>query len=195
MALILITPPIIEPVTLSEAKLAMRVDIDDDDTLIENYILAARGWVEEICRPRLALITQTWRYVADEFPGSDTLELMVYPLLSVTSVTYTNDVGVTTTIPATDYVVDTISQPGRLRLKSTASWPSATLQVVNGFEVNFTAGFGATGSAVRSELRQAILLLVAHWYENREPVLTTGAQAVSMPFTVTALMQPWRREA
>ena len=60
--------------------------------------------------------------------------------------------------------------------------------------IRFVPGYGAAGTAVDMQLRQAILLLVAHWYENREPVLTTGAQAVSMPFTVTALLQPWRRE-
>lgn len=195
MALILVTPPTIEPVTLNEAKLALRVDIDDDDILIEFYISAARSWIEEVCRPRLAMITQTWKYVADEFPSSDTLELKVCPLISVTSVTYTDENGVTSTIPSTDYVVDAINQPGRLRLKSTASWPSTTLQVVNGFAVNFTAGFGAAVAAVRPELRQAILLLVAHQYENREPIVVSGAMPKSLEFTVMALIGPWRREA
>ena len=195
MALILITPPTIEPVTLNEAKLALRVDIDDDDTLIEFYISAARSWVEEVCRPRLALITQTWKYVADEFPSSDTLELLVYPLISVTAVTYTDENGVTTTIPSANYVVDAISEPGRIRLKSTASWPSATLQVVNGFAVTFTAGFGAAPAAVRPELRQVIQLLVAHQYENREPIIATGAMPKSLEFSVMALLSPWRREA
>lgn len=195
MALILVTPPTIEPVTLNEAKLALRVDIDDDDILIEFYISAARSWIEEVCRPRLAMITQTWKYVADEFPSSDTLELKVCPLISVTSVTYTDENGVTSTIPSTDYVVDAINQPGRLRLKSTASWPSTTLQVVNGFAVNFTAGFGAAVAAVRPELRQAILLLVAHQYENREPIVVSGAIPKSLEFTVMALIGPWRREA
>lgn len=195
MALILTTPPTTEPVTLSEAKLALRVDIDDDDTLIEFYISVARRWVEEVCRPRLALVTQTWKYVADEFPSSDTLELKVYPLISVTSVTYTDEAGVITTIPSTDYVVDAISEPGRIRLKSTASWPSVTLQVLNGFQVVFVAGYGGSGSSVPHELRQVILLLVAHQYENREPLVITGAMPKALEFSIMALLGPWRREA
>lgn len=194
MALSLVTPPTIEPVTLSEAKLAMRVDIDDDDTLIEFYITAARRWIEEVCRPRLAMLTQTWKYVSDEYPASDTVELPVYPLLSVTSVTYTDEADATTIVASSNYVVDVISEPGRIRLKSTASWPSVTLQVVNGFAVTFVAGFGAAASAVPAELRQAIQLLVAHQYENREPVIVSGAIPKTLEFTVMSLIGPWRRE-
>ena len=44
------------------------------------------------------------------------------------------------------------------------------------------------------QLRQAILLLVGHWYENREPVMTTGMMAAPLPMTVDALFRNWRRE-
>lgn len=184
-----------EPVTLAEAKRSLRVDIDDDDTLIEFYISAARSWIERICRPHLAMLTQTVVYTADVFPDSDTLELRPYPLQSVTSVVYVDADGVSHTISASDYVVDTVSEPGRVRLKATASWPSVTLQEVNGFQVTFVAGFGGSGSSVPFELRQAILLLVAHQYENREPIVVTGAMPKSLEFTVMALLSPWRREA
>lgn len=194
MALIVITPPDVEPVTLAEAKTHLRVDISTDDTLIETLIAVARDYVERTSRPRLALITQTWRYITDEWPKEDMIELRPYPLQRVASISYTNDAGVTVTIPSTDYVVDTSSEPGRLRLKSSVSWPSTTLQVLNGLAIEFDAGFGDSGSDIPPALRQEILLLVAHWYENREIAVTTGAMVASIPFTVQALQAPWRRE-
>lgn len=194
MILRLVTAPTVEPVSLTEAKTQCRVDIADDDTYISALITAARSHLEMIARPQLAMITQTWECLLDDWPGGDTLELRPYPLQSVTSVKYTDQAGAETTYSSANYLVDTYSEPGRLRLKTGASWPSASLRELNGVAIRFVAGYGAAGTAVDMQLRQAILLLVAHWYENREPVLTTGAQAVSMPFTVTALMQHWRRE-
>lgn len=194
MALILIDAPTVEPVTVAEAKLHLRVDIATDDTLIGLLITAARQTLELMARPQLAMITQTWKYIADQWPSGDTVELRPWPLQSVASIKYTDDDGVTTTWASTNYLVDTYSEPGRVRLKSDASWPSTTLQELNGLAIQFVAGFGASGSAVPAPLRQAMLILVGHWYENRELALTTGAMASEIPFTVRALMAPWRRE-
>lgn len=194
MALILITPPDVEPVTLAEAKTALRVDGTVDDLLISTYIAVARDYVERTARPKLALITQTWRFIADEWPDGDTVELRPYPLQVVGSIKYTDDSGVERTFSSSNYLVDTASEPGRIRLKGTASWPSTTLRDLNGLAIEFDAGFGDAGSDVPEMLRQAILLLVAHWYENREPILTTGAMPMQIALSVAALMSPWRRE-
>lgn len=194
MALVLITAPTVEPVSLVEAKAHLRIDIDDDDVLISGLITAARSHLEGIARPKLAMINQTWDYIADTWPSGDTVELRPYPLQSVTSIKYTTSAGVETTFSSASYQVDTYSQPGRLRLKSTASWPGTALREMNGLAIRFVAGYGAAGSAVPVQLRQAILLLVGHWYENREPVLTTGMMAAPLPMTVDALFRNWRRE-
>lgn len=194
MALVLITAPTVEPVSLAEAKAHLRVDIADDDALITALITAARSHIEQIARPKLAMITQTWEYIADEWPTEDTLELRPYPLQSVTSIKYTDVDAVEATYSSSYYLVDTYSTPGRLRLKSTASWPTTKLRELNGVVVRFVAGYGAAAGAVPVQLRQAILLLVGHWYENREPVLTTGMMASSLPFAVDALLRNWRAE-
>ena len=57
MALKIYSAPAIEPVTLSEAKLHLRVDGNDDDTLIQGLIQTARVDVETISLHKL--ITQT----------------------------------------------------------------------------------------------------------------------------------------
>lgn len=59
-----------------------------------------------------------------------------------------------------------------------------------GIEIDITAGYGDAASDVPEALRQAVRLLVAHWYENRG-LATTGAITV-LPATVAALLAPYR---
>lgn len=68
MALQIVTAPTVEPVSLQEARGYARVDDDftKDDGLISNLIIAARQDAEKITWR--ALVTQTWKLVADRFP-------------------------------------------------------------------------------------------------------------------------------
>lgn len=66
--LLLVTPPAAEPVSLAEAKAHLRVDISDDDALINALIVAARRSVELITGQRL--MAQTWQYFLDRYPGN-----------------------------------------------------------------------------------------------------------------------------
>jgi uncharacterized phiE125 gp8 family phage protein len=181
------TAPTTEPISLADAKAQCRVDITEDDGYLDNLIAVARRVCEEWSSPRLAMLSQTWLYLADQFPSSDTIELEVAPLQSVTSIKYTDEDGVTTTFASTNYVVDTYSRPGRIRLKSSAAWPAVTLREVNGLVIEFVAGYGNTATAVPEHIRHAVRLLVEHWYENREPVASAGSMK-EIPFTVSALM-------
>ncbi len=63
--------------------------------------------------------------------------------------------------------------------------------MVSGIEIEVRVGFGAEAADVPPPLRQAVLLLVAHWFENRGD--TTGERISAMPGDVTALTAPWRR--
>ncbi len=172
MALKLITGPVVEPVSLEEAKLHLRVDIADDDYLIDGLLRTAREYVEDVSGR--ALCTQTWELVADAWPG-DTFVLPKPPLQSVTSIKYTSDAGVEATFSSASYHVDTDSEPGRVVLRSTASWPTVTLADINGIRVRYVCGYGATAGDVPQRYRQAIALLVGHWYENRESIVASGA--------------------
>jgi len=53
------------------------------------------------------------------------------------------------------------------------------------------AGYGAAASDVPQPLRQAVLLLVAHWFERREPV-ELGSALETVPMTVGGLLAPYR---
>ena len=177
--------PLEEPITLAEAKAQARVEVSTDDTLITALITAGRELIEE--ETWRALVTQRWDYYPDAWPDGDTIALPRPPLRSIVSFESIDQAGVTTAISASDYVVDVASEPGRLRLKGSAIWPSATLRELNGVHIRFEAGYGAA-SAVPMRYKQALKLLVGHWYENREAVLASGAIPKELPRGVTALL-------
>ena len=54
------------------------------------------------------------------------------------------------------------------------------------------ADAGEYGLMLTDDIKTAALFLIAHWYANREPVTIDGSNAVSVPFAVEALLQPYR---
>ncbi len=189
MPLLLTSGPAIEPVTLAEAKAHLRVDASDEDTLIASLITSARIHIEAVLGR--ALITQSWSLFLDAWPPERMVELARVPVQSVDEVRVYDGDGAAVILDATSYVVDTVSEPARLVARAAAAWPQPG-QAANGIEIRFTAGYGAAASDVPQPLRQAILLLVAHWFETREPV-AMGARAMEVPATIIGLLAPYRR--
>lgn len=178
-----ITGPTVEPVQLGEAKLHLRVDHDEDDALITWLITAAREQVEAMSRRALA--PQTLELRMSAWPGDDAILLPRPPLTAVTSIKYTDTDNVEATVAASSYTVHTAPEPGGVWLKYGQSWPSASLAPGPSIAVRYTAGYGV--GACPGRYRQAILLLVGHWYEQREAVLVTGVQTAIVPMAVEML--------
>jgi uncharacterized phiE125 gp8 family phage protein len=188
MSLVIATEPAVLPVTLTEAKTHLRVDHGDEDTLIIGYLTAARERCE--LEARRTFINTTFDLFLDYWPSRGVFRLPRPPLVSVTGIYYTDTDAVEATYDALNYLVDNKNQPGKVVLKSSATWPSVTLQEINGVRVRFVAGYGATPSSVPERYRQAILLLAGHYYENRESVLVAqGFSAVTLPDSVSRLLQ------
>lgn len=184
MAIKVITPPSSEPVTLTQAKSQSRVDISTDDTLLNSYIAAARRYCERV--DWRAYMTQTLEVWLDEWPSGNVLTIPRPPLQSVTYIKYYDEDSVEATFSSAAYYVDTVSEPGRVMLKSDYDWPSATLREVNGVVVRFIAGWTSADN-VPETIRQAILLVIGHWYENREGVLV-GTVSKEIELGVTRLL-------
>ena len=184
MALVLTQAPATEPLTLAEAKLHMRVEVADDDALITSLITAARQWCEAF--QGRAYITQTWQLWLDKWPKGDAISIPRPPLQSVTSIKYYGADGAEYVMPAADYLVDTKSEPGRIVLGYGKTWPSVTLRPAGAIAIEFVAGYG-NADAVPQRVKQAILLLVASWYQNREAVIT-GTVSKEVEFALTALL-------
>ena len=192
MAKTLITAPTDEPVSVEEVKDHLRVYGDDEDILIGGLITAAREHVERVICNR-ALITQTWDLYLDAFPASGCLIIPMPPLQSVTSVKYTPDGGSEQTFSDSNYIVDTVNEPGKIVLTSSASWPNDVLQPVNGVVVRFVAGYGDEPTDVSERFKQAIKLLVGDMYENREDsVIGAGISVTNVPWGVHQLLYSLR---
>jgi uncharacterized phiE125 gp8 family phage protein len=189
MTAALITPPALEPVSLADAKAHLRVGDDADDALIGAAITAARIHVE--AATRRVLIEQEWRIYRDDWPASRLVPIAIGPLISVDAVTVYDAGGEPTELDADAYEVDLVSMPGRLKVAADAVDPG---RAVNGIEVDVTAGYGASSVEVPAPLRQAILMLVAHWYEHRAAAGFNEASAVA-PLGVEALIAPYRVRA
>ena len=175
--------PSVEPVTSTEAKLHLRVDHTTDDTLIAILIQAARETVEQ--HTNRSLITQTRTIKMDRFPFSDTISLPNAPLSSVTSVKYYDTSEVQQTLSNTLYWVDSTSNIPRIIIKD--SWPSI-YDMPNAVEIVYITGYGAAGSNVPQPLKQAMLLIIGHLYENREQV---GDIKHELPFGADLLIAPY----
>ncbi len=181
--------PAVEPVSLAEAKAHLRVEHDVDNTLIERQIRAAREYAETTTG--LQLITATWKLYLSRFPGeSDNYEIVVpRPPFTATSlaISYVDIDGTATNLSSAAYQTNTYDRPGRIKPAYGYTWPSTREDTYNAVTVTYTAGFGATSASVPEAIRQAILLIVGHMYEHREPMLT-GTIVSELPITVGALL-------
>lgn len=184
MKLELIAAPLVEPVSLAEAKDHLRVEITDDDTLISTLITAARRYGEKI--QARAYITQTWDWFIDEFPKLP-FDVPLPPLQSITSIKYYDEDDVEFTFNSAKYFVDSKGFLGRITLNSGESWPSTTIRPINGVVIRFIAGYGTASTDVPEEILTALKLIIAHYYENRQ--ITDIRKQEVIPFAVHDLLQ------
>lgn len=174
--------PTSEPVTLTEAKAHCRIDTTADDTLVSSLITAARAWCES--RIGQCLMPATYRLKLDRFCGHE-IELPYPPLTAVSSIAYVDSAGSAQTLSSALYAVDTDSKPGRVSPVYAEVWPT-TREQLQAITITYTAGY-ASASVVPQSIKQAILLLVGHWYENREASVV-GVTSVPLVTAVESLL-------
>ena len=187
MSSILLSGPAIEPVSLDEAKAFLRVEHDDDDDVIAALIAGARVYVE--AQTRRALITQSWRLIRDAWPDGGRVAVLPVPLRQLTAARVYRLDGSTQAIDPAGFVVDTAAAPALLSFANGA--PPAPGRVVAGIELDIVAGYGDAAGDVPADLRQAIRLMVAHWYENRG-LVAAGQTVGLLPAAPAALIAPYR---
>lgn len=186
-AVTVVTPPAADDpvVTLTEAKLHLRVEHDADDELIEALVLAATEQAQSELRRQL--VTATLLLQLDAF--SSCIELP-RGARSVLSVDYDDETGNEQTLDDATYLVDVDSLPGRLTLADGYSWPS-TYPGSNAVRITYTAGYGAA-AAVPAGIKAWIKLHVGALYRSRE-AFALGASVSELPGRFTAgLLDPYR---
>lgn len=181
----LTTKPTSLPISLDEAKVHLRVDHGDEDALIESLIEAATEWLQAACDRQFCQATYALKL--PYFPAY-CIEIPYPPLSSVTSITYLDTGGSSQTLSSAYYVVHTTTTPGRVLLADGYTWPSTDTHP-EAVTITFVAGSAKAGDIPRMA-RQALLLLVGHWYEHRESV--AAGSLAEVPQTVDFLVQSLR---
>ena len=178
--------PVVEPVSLSLAKTQCRVDTSTDDAYISHLIAVARQYVEDSLD--ITLCTTQWQAKYDIFP---VWELnLPRPMLQDKEIVVTYRIGDGTyqalSSTAGDFQRDYNSIPGRIYPNWAKAWPS-TRGDENSVTVTYWSGYGDDGTRVPPSAKHLILLLVAHWYDSRQPVAAGASNPV--PHTFDTLMQ------
>ena len=101
---ILLTPPAVEPISLTQAKIWLRIDHSHEDELISALIASARLVVESAARRMLVL--QTWRIVMDQWPSADII-IPFAPVRRVLALRTLNDVDAGVVAPPSTYIAAT----------------------------------------------------------------------------------------
>jgi uncharacterized phiE125 gp8 family phage protein len=203
MPLQLAAPSLEEPVTLWEAKLHLRVDFDEDDTLIASLITAARQAAETLTGRQF--VTARWKMVLDSFPGPSLMGvpagqsfslpghavlLPKCPVQSVIAINYLDMGGALQTMPASSYTVDAACEPARITPVFGQIWPP-TLPQIGSVGVIFDAGYGAA-SDVPAGIKSWIKLRVGSLYSHREEMATLSRGRIDpLPF-VDGLLDGYR---
>jgi uncharacterized phiE125 gp8 family phage protein len=178
-----VTAPSTEPITLDEAKLFLRVDSNVEDTLISALITTARQKVE--ADTWRALITQTWKLSLDRDEVKTFIGITKSPIQSVSHVKYFDINVIQQTLSTGTYQSNLLNEPAIIKINSIPQMAD----IMNSMEIQFVCGYGVAGS-VPEGLKEAIKLLIGHYYEHREAVSTTNM--AELPLSYENLIAPYR---
>lgn len=179
-------PPALAPV-LAEVKAHLRLDLgfaDDgaEDALIARYLGAAVAAVET--RTGQALLTRGFLLALAGWDRRGGLVLPIGPVATIDAIRFVR-AGSTIALDPAQWALGPGTSRQRLAgpLGGALPVPPAGATV----EIEFAAGHGTDWESVPDGLRQAVLMLTAHYHESRQ-----GDGGDAMPPAVTALLAPHR---
>lgn len=182
----LISPPANEPIGLTAAKVALRVDVDitDDDGYIGGdpstgqvgLIASARAYLEQAYD--IKIVQQSWEMALSQFPRGDRIRLPFGPVQSILYMTFQDtgynvqELTVSNPVTGPGQVLSRLSRkPAELVLPFGQIWPPTVLQTADAIRIGIVYGW-VTGQSpellpMPPNLIQAMYMLMDHWYENR----------------------------
>ena len=176
----LITPPTMQPISLSEAKLQLTVSSEEEENRISALVKSATSWVEAYLRRQL--ISATYDLILDEFPKVIYIEKS--PITVITSIKYYDGSNVLQTLSASYYNADIDSEPARIQEAYGYTWPD-TYDRFGAVQIRFTAGY-ANAASVPDTIKDGIYLLLTHLFDNR------GDEARRIPRVIMDVLEPFR---
>jgi uncharacterized phiE125 gp8 family phage protein len=174
--------PLVGPISLEEVRAHLRIDQSEEDPTLQIYIDAATGYLEgpNGILGRL-LATQSWLQPYPLFTDPLLLPLELQPVQSVIALNYWDASGVQRLMSDTLYRLVQAEAGPRVERTTADPWPATAVRD-DAVSLEFVAG----EIAVTTPIRQAMLLMVGHWYANREAVAAGGM--AELPLAVTSLL-------
>jgi uncharacterized phiE125 gp8 family phage protein len=162
-----VTPPTIEPLTISEAKAQLHI-AESDNTynaeLTATVAAAREEWERDTSQ---ALISRTIEHRMPRF--ADYVELTVRPVVSIESVKYIDIDGNEQTVNANDYYLD----GERVVFRSRFVRPSLEDRS-EAVKIRYVAGYGTSAASVPQFDKMAIKMSMANRFEDRDMISAGG---------------------
>ncbi len=175
------------PVDALKAHLRLGTGFADDavqDTVLESFLRAAIAAVEG--RTGKILISREFSWTLMEWRDPMGQILPVAPISAILDLRTTDVDGNETPLPADRVVLAQNTHRPKLLPKGGAL---PAMPPKGSITVTFSAGFAPEFTALPDDLAQAVLMLAAHYYENRNAV---DVPMGSMPFGVAALTERYK---
>lgn len=183
-----VVAPAADVVTLAEAKQHCRIDDSDSDAILAVYIASAIAFVDGLGMLGRAMVRQTWEQTQAQPSGKVNLE--IGPAIDLTEIRYYDADDVEQTATLTDFRMITVGDRSYVEPKPGNAWPGASDRP-DAVTVQFRAGYGETAAAVPAPLRVAVMMLVYHQFEMREPLIV-GASVGELPLGIRELIGLYR---
>jgi len=189
MILTATAPAALNPVPIREFAAHLRLaegfaDDTPEDALLDLYLRNATAAVET--RLAQTLIRRSFTLELGAWNRNGQLVLPVGPVAAIDSLRFLGADGPIEGDPTGIQV-----EPGRSRQRLSGAGGACLPAIPKGHtaELGFQAGYGESWNAVPDDLRQSVLLLAAHYFENRH---AEADQAAGIPYGVLALLEPHR---
>lgn len=168
MNLLQLAAPTTFGVTLPEVQAHVRSTESAEASYLTTLIARAQSAIEN--RYGIAVTEQSWKLTLDEFPQASDGRILLPrpPVIEITEIKYVGGAGTEVALLTSDYQLDADSWPGRLYPPVSGSWPAAKAGVPSSVRIKYKAGFKGPDRPLPTAISQAMLLLIGHWYENRE---------------------------
>ena len=199
--------PAFAPVTLASFKAHLRIEYDDDDTVLTDVLAAALAYIDGPNGIGFTLASQRWDFFASlaEFANAQPfgysggygmlnvspareLRLPVWPLISVQSLAWLDDAGTWNTLDAGLYRLANAGYPPIIARTNQSGWPVLS-PGPDRFRIAATIGH-ATLAEIPADILAAVRMLAAHWFRN--PEAYQDRTLFEVPLGVEAILAKYR---
>lgn len=181
---------------INTADLAKHCSIATADSSHDDYLDALLVAAVELFEQSTGchLLSRTSDYYVDRLPSDDRERIFFphYPVTSIGDLQYKTSAG-TSTYTTGNLVRSTYRNPASLGVVEGASWPDPLDEPDSVTIKDVVTGYG-TGDQVPQALRQSLLMLVSHWFENRESAVI-GTSAAETPMATKVIWEAYRIHA